>query len=37
MKKKKDLFYNIYILILYIVIMFFIFICFVRAEEVKII
>lgn len=37
MKKKKDLFYNIYILILYIIIMFFIMIVFVRAEEVKII
>ena len=36
MKKKKDLFYNIYILILYIIIMFFIMIVFVRAEEVKI-
>ena len=37
MRKKKDLFYNIYILILYIVIMFFIMVVFVRAEEVKII
>lgn len=37
MKKKKDLFYNIYILIIYIVLMFFVMIFFVRAEEVKII
>ena len=37
MKKKKDLFEYMYILVIYIFIMFIIFICFVRAEEVKII